>query len=68
MRGTPGPHPVLSGTGLLRPAWDFAGQLWEVENTRSEGAVVVYIAHGRSHEVHVPGLTGRGRAPLPGVA
>ena len=50
---------VLSGRGLLRPAWDFAGRLWEVENTRSEGAVVVYIAHGRSHEVHVPGLTGQ---------
>jgi hypothetical protein len=59
VRGTARPTPVLSGTGLLRPAWDFAGRLWEVENTRSEGAVVVYIAHGRSHEVRVPGVTGQ---------
>ena len=59
VRGAAKPRPVLSGTGLLRPAWDFAGRLWEVQNTRSGGAVVLYVAHGRSHEVHVPGVTGQ---------
>ena len=59
VRGAAKPTPVLSGTGLLRPAWDFAGRLWEVENTRSGGAVVLYVAHGHSHEVHVPGVTGQ---------
>ena len=52
------PVQVLTGPGLLRPAWDFAGRLWEVQNTSRRGAVVLYVAHGRSHEVHVPGVTG----------
>jgi hypothetical protein len=49
---------VLRGTGLLRPAWDFADRLWEVENG-PDGAVVVYLHHGRRHAVHVRGITGR---------
>ena len=54
------PTPVLSGPGLQRPAWDFAGRLWEVQNG-SRGAIVVYLSHGRgrAHEVRVPGITGR---------
>ena len=58
VRGPGPPTHVLSGTGLLRPAWDFAGRLWEVQNTKSGGAVVLYLAHGRTHEVHVPGISG----------
>jgi hypothetical protein len=49
--------PVLLGPGLLRPAWDFADRLWEVQN-RSNGARVVEVASGRRHDVHVPGITG----------
>jgi hypothetical protein len=48
---------VLAGPGLLRPAWDFAGRLWEVQN-RVTGARVSYIQKGRVHRVHVPGVTG----------
>ena len=32
VRGAAKPTPVLTGPGLLRPAWDFAGRLWEVQN------------------------------------
>jgi hypothetical protein len=53
------PTEVLTGPGLLRPSWDFAGRLWEVQNTGRGGAVVRYIEHGRSHEVHVPGISGQ---------
>jgi hypothetical protein len=59
VRGAAKPTPVLTGTGLLRPAWDFSGRLWEVQNAGSGGAVVLYIARGRSHEVHVSGVTGQ---------
>ena len=48
---------VLSGTGLLRPAWDFAGRLWEIRNGAS-GAEVLYLDKGRLHHVRVPGITG----------
>jgi hypothetical protein len=47
---------VLDGPGLLRPAWDFAGRLWEVQDTAA-GASVVYIDHTGPHVVRVPGLT-----------
>jgi hypothetical protein len=52
------PTPVLTGPGLLRPAWDFADRLWEVQNGPN-GATVAYLAHGRgrAHEVRVPGIT-----------
>jgi hypothetical protein len=59
VRGAAKPVPVLTGSGLLRPAWDFAGRLWDVQNAGPGGAVVVYVAHNRSHEVHVPGVTGQ---------
>jgi Lipoprotein LpqB beta-propeller domain/Sporulation and spore germination len=49
--------PVVEGTGFLRPAWDFAGRLWDVQNT-SEGARVLYIQGGHAHRVRVPGVTG----------
>jgi hypothetical protein len=58
VRGTTRPQQVLSGTGLLRPAWDFAGRLWEVQNPGSGGAIVLYLAHGHRHVVRVPGVTG----------
>ena len=49
---------VLAGSGrLLRPAWDFAGRLWVIEDAPS-GAVVDVIADGRRHRVQVPGVTG----------
>jgi hypothetical protein len=49
---------VLQGSGLLRPAWDFADRLWDVQLGPS-GAGVVYLAHGRRHLVRVPGITGK---------
>jgi hypothetical protein len=49
---------VLEGSGrLLRPAWDFAGRLWDIEVTPG-GAVVRVIANGKRHRVDVPGVTG----------
>jgi hypothetical protein len=49
---------VLAGSGpLLRPAWDFAGRLWDIEAAPG-GAVVDVIANGTSHRVVVPGVTG----------
>jgi hypothetical protein len=49
---------VLAGSGpLLRPAWDFAGRLWDIE-AAPVGAVVDVIADGKSHRVRVPGVTG----------
>lgn len=50
--------PVLSGSGFLRPAWDFANRLWAVQNT-SAGARVVEVASSRPHDVRVPGITGQ---------
>jgi hypothetical protein len=55
--GASQPTQVLTGTGLLRPAWDFAGRLWDVQNG-PDGAQVVYVDHGRTHPVPVPGVTG----------
>ena len=49
---------VLTGPGLLRPAWDFAGRLWNVQN-RVSGARVAYIDRGRTQVVRVPGVTGQ---------
>jgi hypothetical protein len=55
--GASQPTEVLSGSGLLRPAWDFAGRLWDVDNGPG-GAAVVYVQHGRRHHVRIPGVTG----------
>lgn len=55
--GASQPTQVLSGPGLLRPTWDFAGRLWDVQNGPS-GAQVVYVDHGRTHLVRFPGITG----------
>jgi hypothetical protein len=57
VRGGEGPTTVLSGTGLLRPAWDFANRLWEIQNQKG-AAVVVEISHGKVRTVRVPGITG----------
>jgi len=48
---------MQSGTGLLRPAWDFAKRLWEVQNG-VDGASVGYVAGGDRHAVRVRGVTG----------
>jgi hypothetical protein len=58
VRGSERPQQVLTGTGLLRPGWDFAGRLWEVQNDGPGGAVVLYLARGHRHVVRVPGVTG----------
>jgi hypothetical protein len=50
---------VLSGSGLLRPAWDFADRLWDVQNDPRGGAAVVYVDHGRRHQIRIPGITGQ---------
>lgn len=55
--GSARPVPVMTGPGLLRPAWDFAGRLWEVQNDPG-GATVSYYTRGRVHTVRVPGVTG----------
>lgn len=56
--GTEQPISVLSGTGLLRPTWDFADRLWEVQNGAG-GAVVEYLPNGTGspHRIRVPGIT-----------
>jgi hypothetical protein len=56
-----GPAPASiarSGTGFLRPAWDFANRLWEVQDTAS-GATVGYLANGKWRPVRMPGITGK---------
>ncbi len=52
------PVPVLSGPGLLRPAWDFADRLWEIQNG-PHGAIVRYLPNGTDgpHRVRVPGIS-----------
>jgi len=52
------PTTVLSGSGLLRPAWDRANRLWEVQDVPGRGAQFVCIAHGRTVPLRVPGVTG----------
>jgi lipoprotein LpqB-like beta-propeller protein/sporulation and spore germination protein len=54
-----GPAPssiAQSGTGFLRPAWDFANRLWEVQDTPS-GAVVEYLVRDKWRQVRMPGIT-----------
>jgi hypothetical protein len=48
---------VLTGDGLLRPAWDNANRLWEVQNEPGRGAVVVCVDGGRTDRIHVPGIS-----------
>lgn len=48
----------LTGTDLLRPAWDFANRLWDVDRT-SEGAVVHVSDGKRMRRIVVPGVTGQ---------
>lgn len=56
--GASQPTEVLRDSSLLRPAWDFAGRLWDVHDG-SDGAVVFYVGrHLGHHEVKVPGITG----------
>jgi hypothetical protein len=52
-------RPVVaqSGPGLLKPAWDFANRLWEVQN-EPDGASIGYIANSHRHEVRIRGVTG----------
>jgi hypothetical protein len=54
----PGPAVrVVSGSDLLRPAWDFSHRLWEIQDS-SRGGIVSYVRRGRDHVVRVPGITG----------
>jgi hypothetical protein len=55
--GNRSPAPVLIGPGLLRPSWDFARRLWDVQNLPG-GADVLYVVHDRHHQLQVPGVTG----------
>ena len=52
------PTPVFTGSGLLPPAWDFADRLWDMQNQKSGGAVVLYVSRTRAHPVRVPGISG----------
>jgi hypothetical protein len=45
-----------TGEDLLRPAWDFNGRLWEIDN-RGSGAVVSYLHKGKMHVLDVPGVS-----------
>ncbi|MGH3307900.1 MAG: LpqB family beta-propeller domain-containing protein, partial [Nocardioides sp.] len=50
---------VVSGARrLLRPAWDFSGRVWLVDN-RPGGARVSYLSGDLPVGVRVPGVTGR---------
>jgi hypothetical protein len=52
---------VLTGTGLLRPSWDFANRLWTVQDGPG-GAVIRYVAatsgQGTPRRLRVPGISG----------
>jgi hypothetical protein len=54
--GPMGAKPVLEGPGLLRPAWDFSGRLWEIQDTPT-GAQVMTYTQGHLHRIRVPGVT-----------
>ena len=59
VRGDSAVRSVYEGTGaLLRPSWDFAGRLWDVERG-PRGARVVVVTGGTPHRVRLPGITGR---------
>jgi hypothetical protein len=58
MRGEGRPTAVLSGRGVLRPAWDFAHRLWAVQDQQG-GAVVFSFDHGHEREVRMPGISGQ---------
>jgi hypothetical protein len=58
VRGGTQVHEVYSGSGpLLRPSWDFAGRLWDIEQS-PHGARVVVVTGGKAHPVQIPGVTG----------
>ncbi|MGC4111248.1 MAG: LpqB family beta-propeller domain-containing protein [Nocardioides sp.] len=48
---------VMSGGGMLRPSWDFAGRLWEVQET-SSGARVYVVGRHHADRIRVPGISG----------
>jgi hypothetical protein len=52
------PTTVLSGSDLLRPAWDARGRLWEIQNVPGSGAQVFCIAGRHQDRLTVPGITG----------
>ncbi len=55
--GNRSPVAVLTGPGLLRPSWDFARRLWDVQNLPG-GADVLYVVRDHRHQLRVPGVTG----------
>jgi len=58
VRGGTRVHEVYLAAGrLLRPSFDFAGRLWDVDRS-PRGARVVVVYGGRAHRVDVPGVTG----------
>lgn len=58
VRGDSPVREVYTGAGpLLRPSWDFAERLWDIERS-PRGARVVVVTGGTAHRVHVPGVTG----------
>ncbi len=53
-----GVREVYEGKGpLLRPSWDFAGRLWDIERS-PRGARVLVVTGGEAHRVRIPGVTG----------
>jgi hypothetical protein len=59
VRGAAEVREVYSGAGpLLRPSWDFAGRLWDIERS-PRGARVVAVIGGNVHRVYVPGVSGQ---------
>jgi hypothetical protein len=57
VQGAGGVSTALSGTRLLRPCWDFAGRIWDVDAT-AHGAHVHVITGDTSRSVRMPGVTG----------
>ncbi|WP_110207949.1 LpqB family beta-propeller domain-containing protein [Nocardioides daejeonensis] len=58
LNGSLDPESVLTGTDLLRPAWDQTDTLWLVDRT-AQGAVVRAGRGRRLHEVRIEGVSGR---------
>lgn len=60
-RGSTAPSRVqtpVTGSNLLRPAYDRFGRLWTVDRTDA-GAVVHVVTGGRDRVLEVPGVSGR---------
>lgn len=58
LNGSLAPSRLLSGTDLLKPAWDHTGTVWLLDRT-SSGAKVFASSGEGAREIRVPGVSGK---------